>query len=58
MYIFLMLLHFLFSDIDECASDDTNNCNEYATCADTDGSFTCTCEDGFTGDGVVCDGMW
>ena len=40
-------------DIDECAAG-THNCAEGATCVDTDGSFTCTCNAGYTGDGVNC----
>ena len=31
-------------------------CHEYANCTDTDGSFTCTCRTGFTGDSLQCEG--
>lgn len=44
----------LFVDIDECTSD-TDNCAEQATCIDNDGSFICTCNDGYTGNGMICD---
>uniref|UniRef100_A0A0G4HK22 EGF-like domain-containing protein n=1 Tax=Chromera velia CCMP2878 TaxID=1169474 RepID=A0A0G4HK22_9ALVE len=40
-------------DIDECSLN-THDCNQNATCADSIGSFTCTCNDGWTGDGVTC----
>ncbi|XP_078691948.1 uncharacterized protein LOC144922178 [Branchiostoma floridae x Branchiostoma belcheri] len=40
-------------DIDECA-DSTDNCHADATCTNTDGSFTCTCNNGYAGDGVTC----
>ena len=43
------------TDIDECDMD-TDNCHSYATCNNTIGSFTCTCDEGFMGDGVNCAG--
>ena len=44
-----------FLDIDECASM-PGPCDEYADCADTDGSYNCTCRAGFTGNGLQCEG--
>ena len=40
-------------DIDEC-SEVLHNCDMNADCADIDGSFTCTCREGFEGDGISC----
>ena len=40
-------------DINECASG-TDNCDEDATCSNIPGSFVCTCNSGFSGDGVTC----
>jgi hypothetical protein len=40
-------------DIDECAAG-TDNCDTNASCMNTDGSFTCMCNAGFTGDGTSC----
>jgi len=40
-------------DINECESN-TDNCNENADCTNTEGSFTCSCNPGYTGDGVSC----
>ena len=43
-------------DIDECQTN-TDNCDANAQCDNTIGSFTCTCLDGFNGDGVTCTGI-
>ena len=43
-----------FSDIDECATG-THNCHGVAHCYDNEGSFTCSCREGYTGDGLTCD---
>ena len=48
-----MKLHSLNADIDEC-SGGTDNCAVDATCMDTDGSYTCTCNTGYSGDGITC----
>ena len=45
----------LFSDIDEC-SKNGGPCDNNANCFNNDGSFTCTCKDGFTGNGTICVG--
>ena len=47
--------HGHFSDNDEC-NDGTNNCDGNAVCDNTVGSFTCTCQQGYSGDGVNCEG--
>ena len=44
-------------DINECPNgENTHGCHENATCTDTDGSYTCMCDDGYTGDGFNCEG--
>ena len=47
-----------FPDINECPSPgiDTHNCHDKATCTDNDGSYSCECNDGYTGDGFNCAG--
>ena len=45
-------LSIFFPDIINCDVDD--GCHDNATCTDGDGSYTCVCNDGFTGDGFHC----
>ena len=43
------------TDIDECILG-VANCSENANCSDLQGSYTCTCNTGFSGDGTNCSG--
>ena len=43
-------------DIDECLANMNNSCGPFANCTNSPGSFTCTCNQGYTGDGMTCDG--
>ena len=43
------------TDIDEC-KENTDNCSTNAQCHNTPGSFNCTCNSGFKGDGINCSG--
>ena len=52
----VVFLYFVL-DIDEC-SKNGSPCDENADCLNNDGSYTCTCKDGFTGNGRVCDGKF
>ena len=49
-YIFLQL----YIDNDECS--DGSPCDSNAECTNTDGSFECMCNHGYTGDGRTCQG--
>jgi len=42
-------------DADECAGENGgDNCDENATCTDEPDGFSCACDAGYEGDGVVC----
>ena len=41
--------------MNECA-EGTHNCHQNATCNNTEGSFTCSCNTGYTGNGSFCMG--
>jgi len=43
--------------LDECVSG-THNCHRNASCGDVlNGTFTCSCHQGYVGDGVNCEGQ-
>ena len=42
-----------YPDIDECAIG-TGMCGTNASCTNTAGSYNCTCNNGFTGNGFNC----
>lgn len=41
-------------DVNECLDPDLNNCDVNAQCTNSFGSFSCECNEGFTGDGTFC----
>ena len=43
-------------DINECATG-ADNCDTNAACTNSPGSFICSCNQGYTGDGVTCMGI-
>ncbi|CAH1250407.1 MATN2 [Branchiostoma lanceolatum] len=40
-------------DLNECARG-TDNCHVHASCTNTNGGFSCSCDAGYTGNGVTC----
>ena len=43
-------------DINECLNK-SHACDVSANCTNNDGSYNCTCKEGYTGDGQSCQGM-
>ena len=44
-------------DIDECSAD-TSPCDRNANCTNSNGSYSCTCKQGYAGDGITCTGLY
>jgi len=42
-------------DVNEC-DEGTDNCDFDATCSNTEGSYSCACNEGYSGDGFTCNG--
>ena len=53
---YVTIISVLFSDQDECQTGN-HNCSHLAECTNTQGSYTCSCYSGTTGDGLVCSGV-
>ena len=49
-------MHTLHLDVDECL-ENKDNCHVDATCNNTIGSFTCSCNIGYSGNGTFCQGL-
>ena len=47
------LTNILNLDIDECVTE-TDSCHEYAVCSNNVGSFSCSCNVGYSGNGTIC----
>ena len=45
-------VYLLYLDINECSN--SNSCHSNATCKNSDGSYTCTCMSGYSGNGTHC----
>ena len=45
-------------DNNECNNEEDNNCHQNAICINTNGSFTCQCQNGYTGNGITCNDKW
>ena len=50
--------NFIFVDVDECYKNLDNCASNTARCINTEGSFLCRCNDGYSGNGTVCEGKF
>ena len=57
-YMYISYCILLPTDINECADTSENNCSSNANCTDTTGSYNCTCQIGYSGNGYTCDGKF
>ena len=48
-------MHVALIDNDECVEQ--SPCDDNAVCTNTPGSFTCACNEGYSGDGITCTGQ-
>ena len=48
----------MFSDVDECSTNDHSCRDANAVCTNTVGSYACACKAGYTGDGRTCNGTF
>ena len=55
-FVYKLLRPFHHADFDECSLE-PSPCHENADCTNTDGSYDCTCKQGFTGNGSICKGV-
>ena len=45
----------MLTDFDEC-NGRSHTCDANANCSNANGSYHCTCKEGYTGDGQSCQG--
>ena len=50
-----LVFNSFLSDVNEC-TDKLHGCSEAAKCTNTKGSFSCRCENGYSGNGTYCIG--
>ena len=50
--------YFNHLDINECQNATLNDCHANANCTNTEASFMCECNVGYTGNGSFCEGKF
>ena len=54
-FLLYLFIHYVL-DMGECSNSTLNNCDLNANCTNTNGSYSCACLDGYSGDGYTCTG--
>ena len=49
---------FPLTDINECSEETSKECDSNAYCTNTEGSYNCTCHEGYSGTGKECNGKY
>ena len=49
-----LMFQYSYLDVDECAQN--NPCGSAGACVDTNGSYVCMCQEGYTFNSVTCIG--
>ena len=49
------IMNAAYADIDEC-SEGLDVCASNAICSNTEGGYNCSCDTGYHGDGITCEG--
>ena len=59
VYFYILIMHSAYSplDINECDIV-PSVCHNDADCTDSDGSYECTCREGYSGNGTICEGIF
>ena len=52
-----MICLYVTPDIDECI-ERNDDCHRNATCINNEGSFSCSCMSGLSGNGTYCEGRY
>ena len=55
LFNFTVFIYVAYTDINEC---NRSPCHQHAACVNIPGSFSCTCNEGWTGDGIHCNGKY
>lgn len=53
----ILIVRFVLVDVNECEMG-AHNCDMHALCVNVQGSFKCSCREGWVGNGIKCIGKY